>query len=85
MQRGKVSNLAQIGRTNYILFPMQFGDGLEWIFKIPAAGVVEHWDQSAAQALESEALSMRMLRQATSMPKPAVHAFDVVHKDERTA
>ena len=65
-----------------ILFPIQFGDGLKWILKIPAAGVSERWDQSAARALESEALTMRMLRQKTSMPIPTVHAFDASLENE---
>ena len=58
-----------------ILFPIRFGDGVKWIVKIPAAGDSERWDQSAARALESEALTMRMLRQKTSMQIPVVHSF----------
>lgn len=60
-----------------ILFPVRFADGARWILKIPAAGGSEaRWDDSAARALESEALTMRMLTKNTSMPIPMVHAFD---------
>jgi len=60
-----------------ILFPVRFADGARWILKIPAAGGSEaRWDSSAARALESEALTMRMLTKNTSMPIPLVHAFD---------
>jgi len=59
-----------------ILFPIRFADGAKWILKIPAAGGSEdRWDPSAARALKSEALTMRLLTKKTSMPIPAVHAF----------
>jgi len=60
-----------------ILFTIRFADGAKWILKIPAAGGSEdRWDASAARALKSEALTMRLLTKKTSMPIPAVHAFD---------
>lgn len=60
-----------------ILFPIRFADGAKWILKIPAAGGSENrWDASAIRALGSEALTMRLLTNKTSIPIPAVHAFD---------
>lgn len=60
-----------------ILFPVRFADGARWILKVPAAGGSEaRWDDSAARALKSEALTMRMLTKNTSVPIPMVHAFD---------
>lgn len=60
-----------------ILFPVRFDDGARWILKVPAAdGSEARWDNSAARAHQSEALTMRMLTKNTSMPIPMVHAFD---------
>lgn len=60
----------------HLAFPVVFKDGAKWLFKIPAAGYVGRWDSSAARALRSEALTMRMLRQQTSIPIPEVYSFD---------
>lgn len=60
----------------HILFPVVFNDGVKWLFKIPAAGYAGHWDESAARSLTSEALTMRMLQQKTSVPVPKVHSYN---------
>ena len=60
----------------HVLFPLVFEDGVRWLFKIPAAGYLGRWDSSAARALRSEALTMQMLQQRTSIPIPTVYSFD---------
>lgn len=60
----------------HINFRLRFEDGVEWIIKIPANGHPRCFDFLAAQALRSEALTMRMLKRETSIPVPSVHAFD---------
>ena len=60
----------------HILFPIIFGDGVRWLLKVPAQGTTEEWDQVAADSLKSEALTMKLLRRETTIPIPAVHAFD---------
>ncbi|KAL8788743.1 MAG: hypothetical protein Q9195_007150 [Heterodermia aff. obscurata] len=58
-----------------ILFPLVFGDGVQWLFKVPARGYNGCWDDMAARALTSEALTMRYLRQ-NIIPVPEVYSFD---------
>lgn len=58
----------------HIVFPIQFADGVNWMLKISANG--DHFDTLAAAALASEARTMQMLRKETSIPVPAVYAFD---------
>ena len=58
-----------------ILFPLIFGDGVRWLFKVPARGYHGCWDDMAAQALTSEALTMRYLRR-NSIPVPEVYSFE---------
>ena len=60
----------------HALFPIVFNDGVRWLFKVPAAGYAGHWDESAARSLTSEALTMRMLQQKTSVPVPKVHSYN---------
>ena len=60
----------------HILFPVVFNDGVKWLFKIPAVGYAGHWNESAARSLKSEALTMRMIQQKTSIPVPTVHSYD---------
>ncbi|WEW59813.1 hypothetical protein PRK78_005293 [Emydomyces testavorans] len=60
----------------HALYPIQFQHGVRWILKVPACGTPEHFNSSAASALQSEALTMRLIRRKTSVPVPDVIAFD---------
>ncbi|KAK4693445.1 hypothetical protein P7C71_g3962, partial [Lecanoromycetidae sp. Uapishka_2] len=60
----------------HINFRLGFDDGVEWILKVPANGHPRCFNALAAQALRSEALTMRMLKRETTIPIPTVHAFD---------
>lgn len=58
----------------HIIFPIEFVDGVTWMLKIPASGY--RFGSVAAAALVSEARTMQMLRKETSIPVPAVYAFE---------
>ena len=58
----------------HVVFPIEFADGVMWMLKISANG--NHFDSVAAAALVSEARTMQMLKTETSIPVPAVYAFD---------
>ncbi|KAI9809392.1 MAG: hypothetical protein M1826_003927 [Phylliscum demangeonii] len=60
---------------DHILFVLLFADGARWILRIPATGYREAWDDISAAALQSEALTMRLIRQTTTIPVPEVYAF----------
>ena len=59
-----------------VLFPLTFSDGQKWIIKIPGQGHPDQYDDSDAQALRSEAFTMKWIRRETNIPVPEVHAFD---------
>ncbi|KAH7304985.1 kinase-like domain-containing protein [Stachybotrys elegans] len=58
-----------------ILYPIDFSDGTRWLVKIPMDGVSEEWDESSAAALASEAMTMRLIKQHTSIPVPEIYSF----------
>lgn len=60
----------------HVLFPVIFSDGLEWLLKVPAAGHSGSWNESAARSIGSEAMTMKFLNENTTIPVPAVYAFD---------
>lgn len=58
----------------HIVFTLEFDDGVKWMLKIPANG--HRFDSVAAAALTSEARTMQLLKSETTIPLPAVYAFD---------
>ena len=59
-----------------LAYRIVFEDGVQWILKVPANGHHACFDRLAAEALTSEALTMRMIKQTTTIPIPTVHHFD---------
>ncbi len=53
-----------------------FNDGVKWILKVPADGSYARFDRLVADALTSEALTMRMIKRSTTIPVPTVYDFD---------
>ena len=65
-----------------LVYLVTFEDGVQWIFKIPANGYYTCFDRSAAEALTSEALTMRLIKQTTTIPLPTVYHFDASFKND---
>ena len=64
-------------RGSYNLaYRVLFDDGVEWILKVPANGSRARFDRLAADALASEALTMKMLKRATTIPVPTIYSFN---------
>ncbi|KAM0796933.1 kinase-like domain-containing protein, partial [Usnea florida] len=64
-------------RGSYNLaYRVLFDDGVEWILKVPASGSRARFDSLAAEALASEALTMKMIKRATTIPIPTIYKFD---------
>ena len=63
------------GSYNLVFF-IDFDDGKSWVLKLPANGHPRCWDNFAAGALESEAFTMRWIREKTTIPVPGVYGFD---------
>lgn len=66
----------------HILFPLEFSDGVRWLLKVPVNGIRDEFDEPAAKALSSEALTMQLLRRETTIPVPEVFAFDATLNNE---
>lgn len=60
----------------HIVFVLNFADGLRWALKLPATGHRDRFDETAARALTSEALTMRLLKRETTVLVPEVYSFD---------
>ena len=65
-----------------ILFPIQFSDGVRWLFKIPATGYRGRFDGLASETLRSEAMTMRLVKSGTSIPVPEVYKFSASLNNE---
>lgn len=60
----------------HILFRIKFGDGAQWVLKVPATGHPDRFDEPDAKALTSEALTMRLIKRETTVPIPEVYSFN---------
>ena len=70
-------------RGSYNLaYRVLFDDGVEWILKVPANGSRARFDRLAADALASEALTMKMIKRATTIPVPTIYSFDASLNNE---
>ncbi|KAK3063561.1 hypothetical protein LTS18_014535 [Coniosporium uncinatum] len=59
-----------------IAYPLHFSDGVKWIVKIPQSGHPKAYDDTIAQALQSEAYTMRLIGRETTIPVPEVITLD---------
>ena len=64
------------GGSHHAVLTLVFADGVEWVLKIPAHGYSPFWTDAASRALTSEAQTMRLISQETTLPVPKVFAFD---------
>ena len=65
-----------------ILFRLDFSDGVSWLLKVPARGHPGTFNESDAEALKSEALTMRLIKSQTTIPIPEVYAFDTTLEND---
>ena len=66
----------------HAVITISFTDGRLWVLKVPRKGYAGSWNRRFAQALVSEAQTMRLLRRETSIPLPEVYAFDSAVENE---
>lgn len=65
-----------------ILYPIEFVDGTRWLIKIPAKGYSGRWTDSDARAITSEALTMRLVKEKTTIPVPEVFSYQSTIENE---
>ncbi|KAL5342911.1 hypothetical protein BJX70DRAFT_394351 [Aspergillus crustosus] len=61
--------------SHHILFQIDFIDEARWMIKVPANGYERAFDELSARALESEALTMELIKRKTTIPIPEVFDF----------
>lgn len=66
----------------HAVMTLVFTDGVSWVVKVPAKGHGQRWKELNAQALESEAQTMRLIRRKTTIPIPEVYAFNASINNE---
>lgn len=76
-----VSSKPMFGSYN-ILYPIEFADGTRWLIKIPAKGYSGRWTDSDASAVTSEALTMRLVKENTTIPVPEVFSYHSTIENE---
>ncbi|PFH46515.1 hypothetical protein AMATHDRAFT_154639 [Amanita thiersii Skay4041] len=59
-----------------LVYVITFSDGIKWIARIPIHGVKESWSDRAAASMESQVLTMRFIKQNTTIPIP-----EIIHVD----
>ncbi|KAI1937642.1 hypothetical protein LOZ66_003922 [Ophidiomyces ophidiicola] len=59
----------------YVLYPIRFKDGVRWILRVPICAVTGQFDELASSALTSEAETMTLICQETSVPVPRVMEY----------
>ena len=59
-----------------LAYRVVFEDRVEWILKVPINGNRACFDRLAADSLTSEALTMKLIKEKTTIPIPTIHAFD---------
>ncbi|KAL8898807.1 MAG: hypothetical protein Q9207_006520 [Kuettlingeria erythrocarpa] len=65
-----------------VLFTIRFLDGVQWLLKIPANGTFDAWDEDSAEALTSEVLTMKLIRNNSSIPVSCIHGFSATTANE---
>lgn len=60
----------------HIVFTLEFDDGIKWMLKISANGHGSKFNSVASAALTSEARTMQLIKAETTIPVPAVYAFE---------
>ena len=60
----------------HLIWPVIFGDGVKWLFKVPAYGNRGDFTVANSASLRAEALTMRLLRRETTIPVQEIFAFN---------
>ncbi len=66
----------------HLVYVLELGEELRLNLEVPATGYPNRFDDGATQALGSEALTMRLIQQKTSIPVPKVYHFDTSFDNE---
>ncbi|PFH45300.1 hypothetical protein AMATHDRAFT_44171 [Amanita thiersii Skay4041] len=65
-----------------LVYVITFSDATKWIARIPIHGVKESWSDRAAASMESQALTMRFIKQNTTIPIPEIIHYDTTLDNE---
>ncbi|OQE29457.1 hypothetical protein PENSTE_c002G03834 [Penicillium steckii] len=77
--KGKPSVEDPIFGSNHVIFPINFNNGVRWAAKIHIDGTRGKWTTSSCEAFESEAATMVVLTNKTTIPMPKVFTWSSGH------
>lgn len=66
----------------HILYPIDFEDNVHWILKVPATGYAGRFDEIGARALASEAQTMQLIKENTTIVVPEILHYDQTTNNE---
>jgi hypothetical protein len=76
------SNQTPLFGSYHILYPVDFEDNVRWILKVPATGYVGRFDEIGARALASEAQTMQLIKDNTTIVMPQILHYDQTMNNE---
>ncbi|KAK0737238.1 kinase-like domain-containing protein [Apiosordaria backusii] len=79
--RTKGKLLERLEGSNNLIHTVDFGS-IKLVVRIPAIGFGSRMTAIAAQALESQVATLRVIRKKTSLPVPEVYSHDTTSKNE---
>lgn len=73
-----VTQRPQCGSLNWAIF-LSFDDGVEWVFRSPAAEEDDISMEVAGELLESEVATMKYIKENSSIPVPNIFEYRLVN------
>jgi aminoglycoside phosphotransferase (APT) family kinase protein len=64
-----------------LIHVIEFEDGIKYVIRVPAVGWGARWTENASNAFRSQVLTMRAIKDKTSMPIPEVYDFDTTQSN----
>jgi hypothetical protein len=74
--------LARLNGSYNLIHIVQLDDSVKYVIRVPAAGWGNRFTNTAKRALESQALTMRLIRSETNIPLPEVYHFETTGENE---
>ena len=68
--------VSRLGGSYNLVFVVEFVDGLRYVVRIPGFGWGDRFTDKARKCFESQLIVMRLIHDRTTIPVPAIYAFD---------
>ena len=65
-----------------LVFIVEFADGVKYVVRVPCTGWGNRYTENTRNALESQIMTMRLIRNETTIPVPEIYGFDASQANE---